>query len=1022
MRASNLYIVGFWRPTDDQDGHYYALDDAETRDYRYVPNTSALSFDGTYGGLNYGEASNLSALRVGQQQMLDAVNALRTEDNPVPGPNSLRTGLATLIVTVAEAARFQHVVRQVRNSWYSGAELGAEQVSVIRNWSSMSDDYIQINDNGQSARDHRYGRFNVPADRLRGFLRTALNVVFYASVRRQPGSGSCSSKQKQARSLAATSDCIPIGTSSLTPIENPNGKDILFFSGNNYANVNPSPGTNDDRIGQDTWADAFAFGAFSKDLFPNGIDAAVWIPATDYEAWIFSGGQYARIQVKPGDLGPTVLVRPQPIKDNFPSLTKAGFDNGIDAVLPVPGSPEAWFFRGDQYAKVSMMGTDDKLMLGPLPIKGNWPSLTQAAVAAGAGDHYADFTSRITGAVPVPGKRGQAYVFSGSQYVRILAVPDSRGDRVIDGPHNVNTEWPSLVDAGFFPPHFNHLTPRDLPVKSTVFEDDFKGPEGSKPDPKNWSFETGGTGWGNKERQYYTDSSDNAHLDGNGNLAIEARKDNAAGLSCWYGPCEVTSARLVGQDKVTTKYGRAEAKIKVTGAKGAWPAFWMLGDNMPREGWPDAGEIDIMENIGNQPNRLMGTVHGPGYKASGGIGGELIADKPLGDDFHTYRVDWGPDRITWYFDDKAYLSVGKEDLRGYTWVFDHPFYPILNLAVGGDLGGTVDQDDFPTRMIVDYVKISDLGGENPPKSNPPTTGKGWRTWRPEAPAVAVRSTADNTVLDVQYGSKDKGTKVVTWDYTDGDNQRWQLMRHAWDNDFMYRNLGSQLVLDKDGAGTGVLQWEFTDANNQDWVFADAPGGRKGEVRIKNGAGNDCLTNKGRGNQVDTEPCRDGDRNQVWMLDDVHKGPDLGKPTWDDWHLESKSLNIESALNGDLLDVSAASKDEGAQVVTWNTTGQDNQKWRMYRRTTENRFMFRSINSALVLDKNRSGNQTAQFEFGGNANQEWTFEDAGSGTVYIRNGMGSDCLTNTGHGNQATVTPCKGETSQMWRLKETLDTP
>ncbi|MFF1785886.1 phosphatidylinositol-specific phospholipase C domain-containing protein [Kitasatospora sp. NPDC058243] len=556
------------------------------------------------------------------------------------------------------------------------------------------------------------------------------------------------------------------------------------------------------------------------------------------------------------------------------------------------------------------------------------------------------------------------------------------------------------------------------PAQKTVFEDDFNGPAGAGPDSKNWGYETGGNGWGNKERQYYTDSTDNARLDGDGNLVIEARKDNTGGLNCHYGPCEVTSARLVGAGKVSAKYGRIEVKIKVPGAKGAWPAFWMLGDTMPQAGWPGAGEIDIMENIGNQPNRLMGTVHGPGYSASGGIGGELMNDQPLGDAFHTYRVDWGPDRLTWFFDGKAYLSVGREDLRGYPWVFDHPFYPILNLAVGGDLGGSVDLGDFPAQMAVDYVKITDLGGANPQRSNPPTTGKGWRTWRPEAPAVAIRSTADNTVLDVQYGSHDKGAKVVTWDYTDADNQRWQMLRHAWDNDFMYRNIGSQLVLDKDGGGTGVLQWEFTDANNQDWVFADAPGGAKGEVQIKNGANSGCLTNKGRGSQVTTEACRGGDRSQVWMLDDVHRGGDLGKPVWQDWNMESKSLNIENAATGEVLDVPGGSTEAGAQVVTWGANGGGNQTWKMYRRTTENRFMFTNLNSFLVLDKNRSGNQVAQYDFGGNANQEWIFEDADTGTVSIHNGMGNGCLTNAGHGSQVQVQPCtSGDRNQMWRLRE-----
>lgn len=133
-------------------------------------------------------------------------------------------------------------------------------------------------------------------------------------------------------------------------------------------------------------------------------------------------------------------------------------------------------------------------------------------------------------------------------------------------------------------------TPHAAPAAAVAnWTDNFEGGSGSKPNSQFWNMETGGSGWGNNERQYYTDSSDNAKLDGNGNLVITARRDNTNGLNCFYGPCEITSARLNSAGKITAKYGRVEARVKVPGQKGAWPAFWMLGENIGSAGWPQSG-------------------------------------------------------------------------------------------------------------------------------------------------------------------------------------------------------------------------------------------------------------------------------------------------------------------------------------------------------------------------------------------------------------------------------------------------
>src|SRR5215213_1499234 len=153
--------------------------------------------------------------------------------------------------------------------------------------------------------------------------------------------------------------------------------------------------------------------------------------------------------------------------------------------------------------------------------------------------------------------------------------------------------------------------------RKLTFRDEFNGASGSAIDTTKWAAETGGGGWGNQELQYYTNSTQNAYLDGNGSLVIKAVKlQQPLTLSCWYGPCQYTSARLITKGKFDLKYGRFEARIKVPSGQGVWPAFWMLGSNIDTVGWPQTGEIDIMENIGREPTTVHGTVHGPGYSGA----------------------------------------------------------------------------------------------------------------------------------------------------------------------------------------------------------------------------------------------------------------------------------------------------------------------------------------------------------------------------------------------------------------------
>jgi beta-glucanase (GH16 family) len=236
------------------------------------------------------------------------------------------------------------------------------------------------------------------------------------------------------------------------------------------------------------------------------------------------------------------------------------------------------------------------------------------------------------------------------------------------------------------------------------FSDDFDGAAGAGVDGSKWGHETGDN-VNNHERQWYTDGTANAALDGQGHLVITAKKENS-GNNCWYGPCEYTSARLNTSGKFSASSGHIEARMKLPRGQGMWPAFWMLGTDIGNVGWPQCGEIDIMENVGFEPNSVHGTIHGPGYSGSAGIGAAYNGPN-FSDDFHTYAIDWSTDRIVWSVDGNAYQTRTPADVGGNQWVFNHDFFVILNLAVGGYWPGDPDgSTQFPQQLVVDYVHVS----------------------------------------------------------------------------------------------------------------------------------------------------------------------------------------------------------------------------------------------------------------------------------------------------------------------------
>jgi len=231
------------------------------------------------------------------------------------------------------------------------------------------------------------------------------------------------------------------------------------------------------------------------------------------------------------------------------------------------------------------------------------------------------------------------------------------------------------------------------------------------PNPANWNFDIGdGTeqgipGWGNNELQFYTDRPENAKVE-NGVLVITAKQESFQGRG-------FTSARLTTKNLFQKKYGRFEARIRVPFGKGYWPAFWMLGDDSDGEIWPQIGEIDIMENVGDEPTVAFGSIHGPGYSAGESIGKDWVLENDRYDTgFHIFGIEWSPNRINFYVDDVLYQSLTPEDVDEETdgdgvWVFnDRPFYMILNVAVGGNLPGNPNAEtEFPQSMIVDYVRV-----------------------------------------------------------------------------------------------------------------------------------------------------------------------------------------------------------------------------------------------------------------------------------------------------------------------------
>jgi beta-glucanase (GH16 family) len=252
---------------------------------------------------------------------------------------------------------------------------------------------------------------------------------------------------------------------------------------------------------------------------------------------------------------------------------------------------------------------------------------------------------------------------------------------------------------------------RSAATWALTWSDEFDAANGSRPDPAKWKFAIGGNGWGNNELQYYTDRAENSRIE-DGKLVIEARGEDYEGKDGV--TRQYTSARLTTRGTFSQAYGRFTARIKLPRGAGMWPAFWLMGDTAELH-WPDCGEIDIMENIGREPASVHGSMHGPGYSGVLDFTStyKLAGGPKFHDDFHEFAIEWEPNAVRFYTDEYLYATFVPAQLPvGKKWVFDHPFYIILNLAVGGDWPGPPDATtEFPQQMLVDYVRVYKEGSD-----------------------------------------------------------------------------------------------------------------------------------------------------------------------------------------------------------------------------------------------------------------------------------------------------------------------
>jgi beta-glucanase (GH16 family) len=518
----------------------------------------------------------------------------------------------------------------------------------------------------------------------------------------------------------------------------------------------------------------------------------------------------------------------------------------------------------------------------------------------------------------------------------------------------------------------------DAAAGPLTWSDEFDGPAGQAPNQSKWKYDIGGGGWGNNELEYYTSSTSNAALDGNGNLVITARRENPAGYSCWYGSCQYTSARLLTADRFTQAYGRFEARIKIPRGQGLWPAFWMLGNDIGSVGWPNSGEIDIMENVGFEPSTVHGTIHGPGYSGAGGLGGgyTLPGGQQFANDFHTFTVDWASDSITWYVDGQQYVRKTPADLGGNRWVFNHPFFMIMNVAVGGSWPGNPDGSTvFPQQMVIDYVRVYSAGSNPPPPPPPP----------PPSGAGPIVGVASNRCVDIPGGNPVDGAQLQLWDCNGTGAQQWRF-----EGDGTVRALGKCMdVANGSTANGAVIQLVNCNGNAAQKFVLNAAGD------LVNPQSNRCVDAQGGGTANGTKllqwDCHGGN-NQKW------RAPAVARP-------------IVGVGSNRCIDIPGGNPVDGAQLQLWDCNGTGAQQWSFQTDGT-----VRALGKCMDVAGGSTANGAVIQLVGcnGNAAQRFVFTSAGD----LVNPQSNKCVdaqgSGTANGTKLTQWDCHGGSNQKWR--------
>ena len=292
-------------------------------------------------------------------------------------------------------------------------------------------------------------------------------------------------------------------------------------------------------------------------------------------------------------------------------------------------------------------------------------NITLKATATGAATYLFNFGNGATQS-SITGTVTYKYPATGSYSITVTATSTSGETAVVNAQANIGVKL------------------------NLVWSDEFNTP--GSPDPTKWGFDLGGGGWGNNELENYTSRTNNVVIS-NGTLKIIAQKES-------YGGSSYTSARILTQKFYGFTYGKIEVRAKLPGNAGTWPAIWMLGNNISTVGWPNCGEIDIMENVGVQSYKIFGTVHFLGQPSGSGVGGTVQVPSAF-TDFHRYGVIWNPSTVQFLVDDVSYFSYANSSSSP----FNQNFFIILNMAMGGDFGGKIDPNFTQGQMEVDYVRV-----------------------------------------------------------------------------------------------------------------------------------------------------------------------------------------------------------------------------------------------------------------------------------------------------------------------------